>query len=213
MGIPVAIEVDGVRLQVAIERKRVKNVNARLAGQCLRVSAPLHLDEDRLRQVVEVLARRLLRRRRAREVNGERAAEDIARRVAAAFPSAPQVASVEFVTTQTRRWGSYSARTGAIRLNAALLPMPQWVLEAVVAHELAHSFHPDHGPAFHALLRAVCPATDRARAFLAGVTWVARRWSSLPPVEKVLLTGVQLCDDLGGTNRPDSGSAEERGDR
>lgn len=206
-----AIEVDGVRLQVALARKRVKNVNARLVGRCLEVSAPPHLDEDRLYSMIEALARQLLRRRRAREVNGDGVASDIARRVAAAFPSAPQVASVEFVTTQTRRWGSYSARTGAIRLNAALLPMPGWVLEAVVAHELAHSFHPDHGPAFHALLRAVCPATDRASAFLAGVTWVAQRWPSLPPVEKALLAGVEIASEDDDARRENAPGGSETG--
>lgn len=207
-----SLTVDGVTLQLALRRKGVKNVNARLNGQCLTVSAPPHLDDEHLWPLIEALARRLLRRRRACEVNGEPAAEDIARRVAAAFPLPPKVTRIEFVTTQTHRWGSYSARTGVVRLNAALLAMPRWVLEAVVAHELAHSFHPNHGRDFHALLHRVCPTTDRANAFLAGVSWVARRWPSLPPVERALLAGVQRCDDLGGTNRPDAGSAKEGGE-
>jgi predicted metal-dependent hydrolase len=65
--------------------------------------------------------------------------------------------------------------------------MPPWVLEAVVAHELAHAIHPNHSPAFWALLQSVCPDTDRAKAFLAGVTWLARAWESLPPVERAQL--------------------------
>ncbi len=184
------IAVDGVSLQLVLVRKAVKNVNARLVGQCLLVSAPPHLADEELYPLVAALARRLLRRRRACEVNGEAAAAQVVRRVAATFPSPPPVRSVAFVTTQTRRWGSYSARTGTVRLNAALLLMPRWVLEAVVAHELAHGFHPHHGAAFRTLLHQVCPAIDRANAFLAGVSWLAHRWSGLPPVEKGLLAGV-----------------------
>ncbi len=84
------------------------------------------------------------------------------------FPEPPSVDRAVFVTTQRSRWGSYSPKTRAIRLNAALRRMPRWVLEAVVAHELAHAVHPDHSPAFWNLLRRVCPETDRAKAFLTG---------------------------------------------
>ncbi len=214
MSISRIIAVDGLSLELALVRKRVKNVNARLVGSRLQVSAPLHLAEEDLYPLVEVLARRLLRRRRAREVNREGAAAEVVRRVAAAFPSPPPVESVAFVTTQIKRWGSYSARTGAVRLNAALLLMPHWVLEAVVAHELAHSFHPHHGATFHALLHQVCPAIDRANAFLAGVTWLARRWPTLPAVEKTLLAGVQPQQDPG--DAPESqlaGGARDGGER
>lgn len=50
-----------------------------------------------------------------------------------------------------RRWGSCSAR-GAIRMNWRLVMAPDAVRRSVVAHEVAHLVHFDHGPAFHALL-------------------------------------------------------------
>jgi hypothetical protein len=65
--------------------------------------------------------------------------------------------------------------------------MPRWVLEAVVAHELAHVIHQDHSPAFWKLLRRICPDTDRAKAFLSGVSWLGLNWEKLPPVERALL--------------------------
>jgi hypothetical protein len=67
--------------------------------------------------------------------------------------------------------------------------MPPWVLEAVVAHELAHTFYLDHSPEFWELARSVCSKTDRARAFLEGVTWLAAAWDDLPPVERAQLMG------------------------
>ena len=183
------LEVDGVPLELRVVRKRVKNINARLRGQTLLVSAPHRVPARELDETILQLARRLVRRSRADVVNSDGGAEAIARKVAARFDDPPEVAEVRFVTNQRSRWGSYSARTGIVRLNAALRQMPPWVLEAVVAHELAHSFHLDHSPAFWELVRSVCPKTNRARAFLEGVSWLAAAWEELPPVERSQLTG------------------------
>jgi predicted metal-dependent hydrolase len=183
------LEVDGVALELRVVRKRVKNINVRLRGKTLLVSAPHRISAGELEETILQLARRLVRRSRADVVNSDGGAETIARRVAARFPDPPEVAEVRFVTNQRSRWGSYSARTGIVRLSAALRQMPPWVLEAVVAHELAHTFHLDHSPAFWELVRTVCPKTDRARAFLEGVSWLASSWEKLPPVERSQLTG------------------------
>ena len=181
------ITIDGVTLTLTVERKRVKNINARLRESTLLISAPLNTPQATLDQVIPELGRRLVRRARARQVNVEEDALALAHRIAARFPNKLEVASVQFVTTQESRWGSYSPATRTIRLHAALREMPRWVLEAVVAHELAHVTHRDHSPAFWALLRRACPDTDRARAFLAGVSWLGRHWEHLPPVERALL--------------------------
>ncbi len=71
------------------------------------------------------------------------------------------------------------------------------MLEAVVAHELAHVTHHDHGPGFWKLLRSVYPDVDRADAFLAGVSWLGRRWESLPPIERSLLARASAYIDDG----------------
>ena len=183
------ITVEGATLRVRIVRKRVRNVNARLVGSELRVSAPPGVDGAGLDDTVRRLARRLVRRARAEVLNVDEKALAVARKVAERFPKPPRVTSVRFVTTQRSRWGSFSPSTGRVRLHGGLRQLPAWVLEAVVAHELAHAFHADHSPAFWKLVRSVCPATDRATAFLEGVSWIAERWERLPPVERALLGG------------------------
>ena len=183
------LEVDGVALDLKVVRKRVKNINARLHGKTLSVSAPYRVSVRELDETILELARKLVRRSRADTLNSAGGADAIARKVAARFSNPPEVAEVRFVTNQTTQWGSYSPQTGIVRLNAALRQMPPWVLEAVVAHELAHTFHLDHSPAFWELVRSVCSKTDRARAFLEGVTWLAAAWDDLPPVERSQLTG------------------------
>ena len=181
------IAVEGTQVVVVIERKRVKNINARLAAGTVQVSAPLHVPSAEIERAIPELARTLLRRARARQVNSEDDALALARRIAQRFPQPPEIASVTFVTNQQGCWGSYSSRTRRIRLHAALRVMPRWVLEAIVAHELCHVVHLRHGDAFWALLRRVCRDTDRARAFLEGVGWLGRSWRSLPQVERALL--------------------------
>jgi predicted metal-dependent hydrolase len=182
-----SITIDGVTLSLRLTRKRVRNINARLVGDELRVSAPHGVSDRELDTVVRQLARRLVRRERARKVNHADDALALVRRVALRFSDPPKVEAASFSTNQRGRWGSYSPRTGTVRLNAALRQMPSWVLEAVVAHELAHAVHRDHSPEFWQLVRQACPATDRARAFLEGVTWLAGSWSRLPPVERAQL--------------------------
>lgn len=183
------LEVDGVALELKVVRKRVKNINARLHGRTLSVSAPYRVSVRELDDTIIELARKLVRRSRADALNSDGGAAAIARKVALRFPEPPDVNEVLFVTNQTSQWGSYSPQTGIVRLNAALRQMPPWVLEAVVAHELAHTFYLDHSPEFWELVRSVCSKTDRARAFLEGVTWLAAAWDDLPPVEQAQLVG------------------------
>ncbi|MDX2435959.1 MAG: M48 family metallopeptidase [Acidobacteriota bacterium] len=181
--------VDGMTLDLVVVRKRVKNINARLHGSTLAVSAPHRVSRGEVHEAAVELARRLLRRARADAVNGDDTGRIVAHKVATRFPKPPTVSEVRFSTNQFSQWGSYSSQTGIVRLNAVLKVMPPWVLEAVVAHELAHSVHPDHSPAFWELVRSVCRHTDRANAFLDGVRWLASSWDDLQPAERSQLAG------------------------
>lgn len=75
--------------------------------------------------------------------------------------------SVRWVTNQRSRWGSCTVQDASIRLSHRLQGMPEWVVDYVLLHELAHLLEPSHGPRFWALL-ADCPDVERARGFLDG---------------------------------------------
>jgi predicted metal-dependent hydrolase len=63
------------------------------------------------------------------------------------------------------RWGS-CAPDGSIRLNWRLIHLPLQVVDYVIAHELAHLVHLNHGPRFWAKVEALMPDYEEARRLL-----------------------------------------------
>jgi predicted metal-dependent hydrolase len=64
------------------------------------------------------------------------------------------------------RWGS-AAADGTLAFSWRLVLAPPYVLDYVVAHEVAHLSHMNHGPAFWRLVATLDPAPDAARDWLA----------------------------------------------
>jgi predicted metal-dependent hydrolase len=64
------------------------------------------------------------------------------------------------IRNQKTRWGSYSQRTGTLSLNFRLLMAPPEVVDYVIAHELAHAEHPNHGPRFWRLVAEHVPGHE-----------------------------------------------------
>ena len=103
-------------------------------------------------------------------------------------------ASVRWVGNQNSRWGSATPSDGTIRLSDKLRPMPQWVIDYVLLHELAHLLVAGHNAAFWRLLEAY-PDTQRAKAFLEGVTFATSRG--------LAADGMEDADDAGQAEAPD----------
>jgi predicted metal-dependent hydrolase len=93
--------------------------------------------------------------------------------------------SVRWVSNQNSRWGSATPADGTIRLSDKLRPMPQWVIDYVLLHELAHLLVAGHNAAFWRLLESY-PDTARAKAFLEGVSFATSRGlgATLDPQEE-----------------------------
>ncbi|WP_456547779.1 M48 metallopeptidase family protein [Blastococcus sp. SYSU D00813] len=107
--------------------------------------------------------------RRRRSVGGDEELLAHARALSAAhLDGVPQPASVRWVDNQQRRWGSCTPADGSIRLSSRLRGMPQYVVDYVLVHELAHLIEPSHDARFWALV-ARYPRAERARGFLEGV--------------------------------------------
>jgi predicted metal-dependent hydrolase len=81
--------------------------------------------------------------------------------------------TVRWVSNQNARWGSCTPADRAIRLTTRLRGMPEWVLDYVLLHELAHLLVSTHGPRFWTLLDGY-PHTQRARGYLEGFAAATR---------------------------------------
>jgi len=80
--------------------------------------------------------------------------------------------SVRWVGNMTTRWASCTTTTGEIRLSDRLQPMPAWVVDYVLLHELAHLIEPSHNRRFwHWVDRF--PKAERAKGFLEGAAHAA----------------------------------------
>ena len=75
------------------------------------------------------------------------------------------VGSIRWVSNQKSRWGSCTTSTGDIRISDRLQDVPDYVLDAVIIHELTHTFIPGHGPDFWEWADRA-PKAERAKGYL-----------------------------------------------
>jgi hypothetical protein len=75
--------------------------------------------------------------------------------------------SIRWSTRQQRRWGSCSLHSREIRIASRLQTVPEWVLDGVIVHELAHLLEAGHTSRFHELANRY-PRQSEAHTYLDG---------------------------------------------
>jgi len=130
------------------------------------VLVPSRLGRAERDKVVDELVERLLRRAPMLH-SDDFALQDRAIELADKYLDGVRAHSVRWVGNQRKRWGSCCPSTGHIRISNRLRPVPPWVLDAVLVHELAHLIEPNHSKRFRSLA-ARYPRMDDADIFLHG---------------------------------------------
>jgi len=163
---PVALVTSTPPVEIRTSKRRRKTATAYWSEESIVVVLPAHVRGTAKKELVDWLVDRVLtsrpRSRASDEVLFERA-----QTMADRYVPGARCLSVRWVTNQAQRWGSATAETGDIRLSDRLRGVPDWVLDAVLVHELAHLVHPDHSAAFHALADRY-PRQAEASLFLDG---------------------------------------------
>lgn len=161
---------DSAIVEVRRSRRRKSTVSAYRDGDRTVVSIPARFSRAQEREWVARMLARLEekeRRRRPSDAALQRRAEELSKRY---LGSRARIGSVQWSSNQGRRWGSCTVATGDIRLSTRLRGLPEWVIDYVLLHELAHTLVPGHGIEFWALLDGYS-RTERARGFLEGVAF------------------------------------------
>lgn len=107
-------------------------------------------------------------RRGRRALGGDEELMVRARALSTAYLDGVLPASVRWVDNQNRRWGSCTPADRTIRLSSRLRAMPEYVVDYVLVHELAHLHRPAHDQAFWALVERY-PKAERALGYLEAV--------------------------------------------
>jgi hypothetical protein len=158
----------GDRLEVRRSSRRKKTISVHREGDVIIVNAPMWMSAAD----VERHARELVARLRKRETAPASDVDLLTRALwlrLEFLPEAPEPNAVRWAT-QESRWGSCSTLDASIRISSQLRRAPQYVVDAVIVHELAHLLRANHGPEFKHLI-ARYPDNARADAFLAGVAF------------------------------------------
>ena len=162
------VELPPIELVRSARRRRTYKWSIADGRVRLEVPSGLRASEERriLAEVAERAQERLARAARPSDAELLERARALARRY---LPEAmPFLRSVAWSARQDHRWGSCSTDSGAIRVSTRLHGLPEYVLEAVLIHELAHLIEPSHSRRFRTLAGAY-PLAERARGFLEAV--------------------------------------------
>lgn len=142
------------------------------------ISAPARISSEELLPLAQELLMRLIKQAQGRTPTDEQLMQRARRLTKQWLPTGfPEPSSVRWTSAQSRVWGTCVNSEGSIRLSHRLRAMPDFVVDYVLLHELAHLMQHDHGPEFEALL-ANFPERERARGFLDGVTWQSQQGST-----------------------------------
>ncbi len=131
-----------------------------MVNGAIRVRVPDGMPAEEERRMVEQLVAKLQRRLEEGAVDLGGRAADLARRY-----ELPPPGEVSWSDRQQQRWGSCTPSRGAIRISTRLRRVPDFVLDYVLVHELAHLEVRGHGKEFWALIERY-PLAERARGYL-----------------------------------------------
>lgn len=139
--------------------RRKTTVGAQLVGNTLTVTVPSWMADVEIERWTAEMSRRFARKMSTDTIDLRVRATTLARRY-----DLPRAREIKWDEMRTR-WGSCTMATASIRVSTRLAAYPDWVLDYVIVHELAHLEVPDHSPAFWKVVDRY-PKAERAKGYL-----------------------------------------------
>lgn len=156
----VTCSVRAMQVEVKRSQRRHKTVQARVVDGVLEIAIPGRMSVEEEQHWVEVMRARFSRERKADRIDLASRAD----KLATAY-RLRRAAEIVWSERQKTLWGSCTPAAGRVRIATRVAPFPDWVLDYVIVHELAHLTHSNHSPAFWELVDRY-PLAERARGYL-----------------------------------------------
>lgn len=147
-------------VEVTRSKKRKRSVGAQLVEGTLRIAIPSWMSAAEEQHWIDEMSRRFRRRMSSDRIDLVARAALLAKRHRLSRPDV-----IRWSDDMASRWGSCTPSTRTVRISTRVAGFPDWVLDYVIVHELAHLDHPGHDQAFWNVV-ARYPRTERAIGFL-----------------------------------------------
>lgn len=167
---------DGTTLPVIIRRdKRLKKTArwGKEADGSLQVRIPFRMRNAEIPELLETIQEQLTRQRQRAKRRTHADLQTRAKQLnRTCFQNRIKWEAIRWVPAMKTRLASCTnggPTDGHIRISEEIKTWPQWVIDYVIAHEMAHRLHGNHSDAFWRTLTEAYPLTERARGFIKGV--------------------------------------------
>lgn len=153
------------KVRVIRSARRRLTVQARLNGGVLEVRIPAAFSAREEREAVAEMVKRMERSACPSHSTDEQLHARAQRLNDDVLDGRARVTTIRWSSRQKSRWGSCTLATGEIRISDRLKVVPDYVLDAVIVHELAHTIVAGHTREFWALADRA-PHAERAKGYL-----------------------------------------------
>ena len=153
---------DDALFTVQVERsaKRKRTVGAQLGGDVLKIVVPSWMSLAEQDHWVDVMSARFRRKLSTDRIDLAKRSTSLAR-----CHDLPRPREIKWSNDMASRWGSCTPSTGMIRISSRIAKFPDWVIDYVIVHELAHLEVGDHSESFWRLVHRY-PKAERAIGYL-----------------------------------------------
>ena len=165
---------DPITVEVVRDGRLRTRIHWEWNGDHVRIRAPRRVPQRELDKHVAQIVEEVKRKRSKVRARADADLESLARKINKRYyDGGISWHSIRWVSNMKKRLGSCTTggpTDGDIRISDRAKGWPKWVIEYIVAHELAHRQHPNHSKAFWALVNRY-PKAERARGFVMGLAF------------------------------------------
>ena len=165
---------DRITVEVVRDGRLRTRVHWEWNGSQVRIRAPRRVPKRELDRLVSEIVEEVKRKRAQVRARADADLENRAKRINKRyFGGELSWHSIRWVSNMRKRLGSCTnggPTDGDIRISDRIKGWPTWVVDYVVAHEMAHRKYPNHSKAFWAYLNHY-PKAERARGFVMGLAF------------------------------------------